>query len=192
MVKKHHDLPRLKIQGVPIDYVFQYKYLGVSIDKILSFWAHLNNTIKIVGHKISLLNKIRFYITEDAAIKIYKTMILPYLDYGYIFFINSNSKAYIPPERQIPGVGGWRWVIPRRQTFALEIPTCWYLKPIFHQNTKYLASGVGVGQCSRRQNFALPNAKYTNMLVSLALDDANFSRRPCTFLFFCVYFIRVG
>ena len=49
-------------------------------------------------------------------------------------------------------------------------------KPIFHQNAKYLASGVGVGHCTRRQNFALPNAKYTNMLVSLALDDANLSR----------------
>ena len=29
------------------------------------------------------------------------------------------------------------------------------LKPIFHQNAKYLASGAGVGQCPRRQNFAL-------------------------------------
>ena len=43
------------------------------------------------------------------------------------------------------------------------------VKPIFHQNAKYLASGVGVGQCTRRQNFALPNAKYTNMLVYFAL-----------------------
>ena len=50
------------------------------------------------------------------------------------------------------------------------------LKPIFHQNAKYLASGVGVGLCTRRQNFALPNAKYTNMLVFLALGDAHFSR----------------
>ena len=46
------------------------------------------------------------------------------------------------------------------------------LKPILHQNAKYLASGVGVGQCPRRQNFALPNAKYTNMLVYFALPDA--------------------
>ena len=48
------------------------------------------------------------------------------------------------------------------------------LKPIFHCDTKYLASGVRVGQCTRRQNFALPNAKYTNMLVYFALDDAHF------------------
>ena len=62
------------------------------------------------------------------------------------------------------------------------------IKPIFHQNAKYLASGVGVGQYTRRQYFALPNAKYTNMLVYFALADANFLRRPCTFLYFCVDF----
>ena len=31
------------------------------------------------------------------------------------------------------------------------------LKPIFHCDAKYLASGVGVGQCTRRQNFATQN-----------------------------------
>ena len=60
------------------------------------------------------------------------------------------------------------------------------LKPIFHQNAKYLASGVGVGQCTRRQNFALPNAKYTNMLVYFALADANFLRYPTPTLKFAL------
>ena len=44
------------------------------------------------------------------------------------------------------------------------------VKPIFHQNAKYLASGT----------FASPKAKKkykdTNMLVYFALGDANFSR----------------
>ena len=66
------------------------------------------------------------------------------------------------------------------------------IKPIFHCDAKYLASGVGVGQCTRRQNCALPNAKYTNMLVSFALCDTNSLRWPCTFHFFCLDFIRVG
>ena len=39
------------------------------------------------------------------------------------------------------------------------------LKPIFHCDTKPFVLGT----------FASPNAKNTNMLVSLALDDANFS-----------------
>ena len=91
MVKKHAAVPRLKIAGTPLDFVFQYKYLGVTIDEILSFNAHLNNTIKLVAHKIFLLNKIRYYITDDAAVKVYKSMILPYLDYGDIFFMNASS-----------------------------------------------------------------------------------------------------
>ena len=40
--------------------------------------------------------------------------------------------------------------------------------------------------------FALADARNTNMLVSFALGDANFLRWPCTFHFFCVYFICVG
>ena len=66
------------------------------------------------------------------------------------------------------------------------------LKPIFHQNANYLASGVGVGQCTRRQYFGLPNTKYTNMLVYFALADTNFLRRPCTFHFLCVDFFALG
>ena len=91
MVKKHVIIPRLKISGKNIEYVHQYKYLGVTIDEISSFNAHLSNTIKLVSQKKILLHKIRYYISEDAAIKIYKSMIMPYIDYDDIFFINSNA-----------------------------------------------------------------------------------------------------
>ena len=91
MVKKHAAIPKLKITGIPLDFVFQYKYLGVTIDEILSFNAHLNNTIKLVAHTNFLLHKIKYYITDEAAIKVYKSMILPYLDYGDIFYMNANS-----------------------------------------------------------------------------------------------------
>ena len=91
MVKKHIAIPRLHILGKPIDYVHNYKYLGVITDEILSFNAHLKNTIKLVAHKNFLLHKLRYYITEDAAITIYKSMIMPYIDYGDVFFTNSNA-----------------------------------------------------------------------------------------------------
>ena len=74
MVKKHLVTPKLKISGKTINFVHQYKYLGVTIAEILSFNAHLKNTIKLVSHKNVLLHKIRYYI-----------------DYGDIFYMNSNS-----------------------------------------------------------------------------------------------------
>ena len=52
MVKKRNVVPRLRIGTKTIEYVFQYKYPGVTIDEILSFHTHLNNTIRIVAHNI--------------------------------------------------------------------------------------------------------------------------------------------
>ena len=66
------------------------------------------------------------------------------------------------------------------------------LKPIFHQNAKYLASGTFASGNAKSSTFALADARNTNMLVSFALGDANFLHWPCTFHFFCVYFICVG
>ena len=49
-VKNHLVIPRLKISGHSLEFVHQYKYLGVIIDEILSFNAHLKNTIKLVSY----------------------------------------------------------------------------------------------------------------------------------------------
>ena len=66
------------------------------------------------------------------------------------------------------------------------------IKPTFHQNAKYLASGTFASPDAKDSSFASPNARNTNMLVSLALGDTNFLRRPSTFLFFCVDFFTLG
>ena len=98
------------------------------------------------------------------------------------------------------------------------------LQPIFHQNAKYLASGAGVGQCPRRQTFALgiptcwylkcenlcyrrqtpdakpeicvsPNTKPLRQSVEYRLrwvPGIGSLRWACTFHIFCVDFICVG
>ena len=89
---KKAKCPKLSINNVNIDFVHQYKYLGVILDPHLTFNKHLNNIIKVTAHKINLLAKVRQYLTEAASLTIYKTMILPYFDYGDILFINSPKK----------------------------------------------------------------------------------------------------
>ena len=66
------------------------------------------------------------------------------------------------------------------------------VQPIFHQNAKYLASGTFASGNAKSSTFALPDARNTNMLVSLALGDACFLRWPCTFHFLCVDFFALG
>ena len=50
------------------------------------------------------------------------------------------------------------------------------LKPIFHCDARLLALGTFASPNAKNTTFALLNAKNTNMLVSLALGDANISR----------------
>ena len=88
---KHARCQKLSINNIEIDFVHQYKYLGIVMDPHLTFNKHLNNIIKITAYKISILAKIRQYITETASLTIYKTMVLPYFDYADILFINSPN-----------------------------------------------------------------------------------------------------
>ena len=81
---KNITLPKLIINGKQLDYVNQYKYLGIILDPTLSFKNQVQNTIKIIAHKIFLLKKIQNYII--------KTMILPYFDYGDIIYYNLSKK----------------------------------------------------------------------------------------------------
>ena len=83
-----------------LEFVTQYKYLGIILDSTVTFKNQIQNTIKIVAHKISLLHKIRNFITENAAIQIYKTMFIPYLDYGDIITYNLSNKQTSGTSRQ--------------------------------------------------------------------------------------------
>ena len=62
-----------------------------------------------------------------------------------------------------------------------EIRSLTDLKSIFHCDTKLLVLGTFASPNAKDSIFASPNAKNTNMLVSFALGDTNFLRRPCTF-----------
>ena len=103
----------------------------------------------------------------------------------------------------------------RRHTGKARVQ-CQSLKPIFHCDVKYLASGVGVGQCPRCQNFALeptqsfkfaspptPSLKFalpptpTPDASQWNIGDVGSPTREAGighvhFMFFCVDFICVG
>ena len=72
------------IEGTKIDRVQTYKYLGITLDMHLNYNKHLENIVRTISYKSLLLAKVRKYITQDVAIRIYKTMILPVLEYGDI------------------------------------------------------------------------------------------------------------
>ena len=53
----------------------------------------------MVTYKSILLAKIRKFLTEEVALKIYKSMILPYFDYGDILYGNANQDGFLNLQR---------------------------------------------------------------------------------------------
>ena len=86
------DLPEFYINDQLINRTNTYTYLGIKLDEQLSLDTHANLLIKRVSDKIYQLTKIRSFITQKAALLIYKNMILPILEYGDVF-IHSASKG---------------------------------------------------------------------------------------------------
>ena len=92
MLKKcsYHDT---FIKGFKLQYVTHFNYLGIKLDNSLTFEQHASETIRMVAHKLYLLSKVRKYINIQQAITIYRSMTVPYFDYGDIFLININLKT---------------------------------------------------------------------------------------------------
>lgn len=68
-----------------VDIVSEYTYLGFILDENLSFVSHINSLIRASTVKVYTLSKIRRYINSDTAVTIFKSFILPKLEYGDVF-----------------------------------------------------------------------------------------------------------
>ena len=74
------------IAGEKIKSAPTYKYLGVTLDPLLSYSHHIATVKRNVQHKLYLFNKIKYNMPKTAAIKIVKSMILPIMDYCDVFY----------------------------------------------------------------------------------------------------------
>ena len=55
--------------------VDSYKYLGLTLDRALTYEQHVKYMVKTISHKLFLLTKVRRFLTQVAAKRVYKAMI---------------------------------------------------------------------------------------------------------------------
>ena len=79
------------LNNTKLSIVPSYKYLGVTLDPHLKFDIHIRVMKQTVSYKTYMLACIRGSMTEQIALQIYKSMVVPYFDYGDILFMCTNQ-----------------------------------------------------------------------------------------------------
>ena len=71
----------ISFRGQKITNVSEYKYLGNIVDRHLNFNVNFEKVYKKVSGRLKLLKRLRYYLTQEAAYKVYTMMIVPMLTY---------------------------------------------------------------------------------------------------------------
>ena len=71
----------VSVNGSDLKRVFEYKYLGVVMNECLMSKAHVKYLLGKVGRRIGMLGRARKNISMHSANKVYKSYIIPVLDY---------------------------------------------------------------------------------------------------------------
>ena len=81
----------LSLNNNVLDRVSSYKYLGFILDEHLNFNKHISEMCSLVNHKLYLLSRIRRFLTTQACLTIFKTMVLSVIEYGDVIYAGSTT-----------------------------------------------------------------------------------------------------
>lgn len=87
---KQHSL-QIKFRNQTLSFTNSYKYLGIILDQSLSLTDHFATTYKKASSRLYLLKRIRPHLTQQAALTIYQTLIIPLFTYCSILTLQLNK-----------------------------------------------------------------------------------------------------
>ena len=91
MPQKLVNPPEIIAENIKIDYVDEFNFLVIYIDKHLSWKTHINYIANKLNKTNAVLNKLKNYLPKTVLHTIYSTLFLPHLNYGNLLW-NSNCE----------------------------------------------------------------------------------------------------
>ena len=88
--KKLNEKLSIKIMGEEIEEKEYTKYLGILIDNKLTWKYHINHVNIKISQGISILSKLRNYVSDNILRMLFFTFINPHIDYGHLVWGNAS------------------------------------------------------------------------------------------------------
>lgn len=92
--RRLNDISRsVMVDGEAVERVEAIKYLGVMLDEKLNFNEHIDYTIRKAARKYGIMCRISRYLTSEAKIHVYNSLIAPHFDYcASILFLATRTQ----------------------------------------------------------------------------------------------------
>ena len=97
--KVEFNIINITVNGSKIHFVPTFKYLGVILDYELNYNAHVKDLKKRLAFKSYLLGRLKQFVPTNILLRIYKTYVIPVLDYADILYNGANSDLLILIQR---------------------------------------------------------------------------------------------
>ncbi len=81
----------ISIAGTMLEEVTSYKYLGFWLDPTMSFHSHIDHLISKANKRIGLIKQSRKFLGEKCSLILYKSLVLPVIDYGDLLYRKSSA-----------------------------------------------------------------------------------------------------
>ena len=91
--QKQIKLPIVKINGIQIEYVDNFNFLGVIIDKNLIWKNHLNKVSNKIVRIIGIMYKLKFILPQNIFNNIYNSLIIPHINHCIILWGSENNRV---------------------------------------------------------------------------------------------------
>ena len=85
---KRRDVPKLNLSlnNINIESVSHFTFLGIILDTALSWKYHINMIAIKISKVIGILHKLKYIFPKNIVLTIYKSLILPHLNYGLLLW----------------------------------------------------------------------------------------------------------
>ena len=93
--KKHCNKVKLVINSIVTNESNAVELLGITLDNILTFNEHINNSCRDASYKLYALHRIRKYLTQDQSKLLYNAFINSQLNYAPIILMFCRKNQYL-------------------------------------------------------------------------------------------------
>lgn len=92
--QKHVVNPKIYIDNTEIDFVEHFNFLGILMDRNLSWNKHIDKISKKISKTIGIMSKMKNFLPSEVLLTIYNTLIIPHLTYGLLCWKSKIHNIY--------------------------------------------------------------------------------------------------